>query len=98
MGTLGVLVGVLAVFVGLGGVGFALVVLPMIVMMGRHVVVMRSRLVMGRRTVMMVARRVLFFFLHCGLPEELPHRPRSKMPARVPIAARVIPTRPGKQR
>jgi len=71
MGGLGVLVGMLGMFLGRNGVRLAFVVLPMIVMMGRLVVVKRSRLVMGRRTVMMIARSVLLFFLHRRLPKRI---------------------------
>ena len=66
MGGLGVLVSVLGMFLGRYGVRLAFLVLPVIVVMGRLVMVKRSRLVMGCRAVMMVARSVLLFFLHDG--------------------------------
>ena len=86
MGSLGVLVGVLGMLGGLDGVGLALLVLTVIVMMGRLVMVKCRRLVMGRRTVMMVARSVLLFFLHRGLFKKcLRLGRRSNMPDSVPL-------------
>ena len=61
VGDLGVLIGMLAMFMGGRSVRFRLVMLTLVVMMGRLMVVMGRRVMMSGSRVMMLAGRVLLF-------------------------------------